>query len=346
MRLVQNMVGRRFGILSRFAPLLLVLLALILTVMLALPAAGGAASSYSQEELAFLTLINQYRQTNGLSPLLLSDMLSDASAKHDLDMGKYKFFDHTTKASDYYAVGATPWDRMAASGYTYNTYLGENIAAGYGTAAAVFQAWKSSSGHNANMLNASYKVIGIALRVVSGSPYGSYWTTDFGGYVDPTAHNSGTSSTTTTTKPSTTTSTSTSTTTQNQGVTRYEQADTHLVYKGSWSTVSSASYSGRSMKQTKVSGASVTISFSGTGLDWITRKGSTNGKARVTLDGGTPILVDLYNRTTLFKQRVWSTGALAEGVHTVKIEWTGQRNTSAGGTYVGIDALDVTGALR
>ena len=325
MRLAQNTVGRRSGIFSRFAPLLLMLLALIFTVMLALPAAGRAASSYSQEELAFLALINQYRQTNGLNPLLLSDMLSDASAKHDLDMGTYKFFDHTTQASDYYPVGATPWDRMAASGYTYNTYKGENIAAGYATATAVFQAWKSSSGHNANMLSANYRVIGIALRVVSGSPYGSYWTTDFGGFVDPTAHNPGTSPTT---------------------PTRYEQTDTHLLYKGSWSTLSSSSYSGRSMKQTSGSGASVTISFTGTGLDWITKKGSTGGKARVTLDGGAPVLVDLYNRTTLYKQKVWTTGSLAEGAHTVKIEWTGQRNTSAGGTYVGIDALDVTGALR
>ena len=338
MRLAQNLVGRRFGILSRFAPLLLILLALILTVMLALPTAGGAASSYSQEELAFLTLINQYRESKGLGPLLLSDMVSDACAKHDLDMGKYKFFDHTTQASDYYAVGASPWDRMAASGYAYNTYKGENIAAGYGTAATVFQAWKNSSGHDANMLNPNFKVIGIALRVVSGSPYSSYWTTDFGGYVDPTAHNPGTS-------PTTTTSTTT-TTAQNPGARRYEQTDTHLLYKGSWSTLSNSSYSGRSMKQTRSSGASVTISFTGTGLDWITRIGSTNGKARVTLDGGAPVLVDLYNRTTLYKRKVWTTGPLAEGAHTVKIEWTGQRNPSAGGTYVGIDALDITGALR
>jgi uncharacterized protein YkwD len=345
MRRFQNKVGRSSGVLSRFAPLLLVLLALILVVMLALPAAGGAASSYSQEELAFLTLINQYRQTNGLGPLLLSDMVSDASAKHDLDMGKYKFFDHITKASDYYAVGATPWDRMAASGYTYNTYLGENIAAGYATAAAVFQAWKNSSGHNANMLNSNYKVIGIALRVVSGSPYGSYWTTDFGGYVDPTAHNPGTS-TTSTSSTTTTTGSTTTTTAQNPGVTRYEQTDTHLVYQGSWSTYSSSSYSGRSMRLTRASGASVTVSFTGTKLDWITMKGATSGKARVTVDGGTPILVDLYSRTTLLKQVVWTTGTLSQAAHTVKIEWTGQKNASASSTYVGIDALDVTGVLR
>jgi hypothetical protein len=38
------------------------------------------------------------------------------------------------------------------------------------------------------MISADFRVVGIALVQVSGSPYRSYWTTDFGGYVDPTAH--------------------------------------------------------------------------------------------------------------------------------------------------------------
>ena len=52
------------------------------------------------------------------------------------------------------------------------------------TAQAVFNAWKASSGHNTNMLNGKYTVIGIGLATVSGSPYTNYWTTDFGGYTD------------------------------------------------------------------------------------------------------------------------------------------------------------------
>ena len=40
----------------------------------------------------------------------------------------------------------------------------------------------------------------MSLVVVVGSPYGSYWTTDFGGYVDSTAHSVGSPSTTTTTR--------------------------------------------------------------------------------------------------------------------------------------------------
>ena len=167
----------------------LVLLALLAGAVLASPA--KAAVSYSSEEIAFVKLLNDYRVSNGLQPLLVSDMISEACDRHNSDMGKYRFFDHYTQGSDWFAIGASPWDRMAASGYDYNTYKGENIAAGYGTAASVFQGWKNSPGHNANMLGANYKVLGVSLVYVSGSPYGSYWTTDFGGYIDSTAHSVG-----------------------------------------------------------------------------------------------------------------------------------------------------------
>ena len=184
------------------APLILVTLVVILMVLLALPAVAGAAVSYSAEELAFLSLINQHRQTNGLGTLMLSDVLSDSSDKHNLDMGHYDFFGHITQGSDYFAAGALYTDRMVSCGYDRNAVMGENIAAGaaLATAEAVFQAWEDSPGHDANMLNASFKVIGISLEVVQGSRYTCYWTTDFGGFVDPSAHDPrGSPSTTTTT---------------------------------------------------------------------------------------------------------------------------------------------------
>ncbi len=169
--------------------------------------------SYSTEEIVFVQLLNDYRVSNGLQPLLVSDMISEACDRHNSDMGKYRFFDHYTQGSDWFAIGASPWDRMAASGYNFNTYKGENIAAGYSTAAAVFTGWKNSAGHNANMLGANYEVMGVSLEYVAGSPYGYYWTTDFGGYVDSTAHSLGSVPTTTTTAAPSTTTTAASTTT-------------------------------------------------------------------------------------------------------------------------------------
>jgi hypothetical protein len=35
------------------------------------------------------------------------------------------------------------------------------------------------------------------------------------------------------------------------------------------------------------------------------------------------VTVDLCSATTLYEQKAWSTGSLAPGKHTVKIEWKG-----------------------
>ena len=83
------------------------------------------------------------------------------------------------------------------------------------------------------------------------------------------------------------------------------------------------------MKQASSTGASVTIAFTGTGLDWIARKGTSSGIARVTLDGTTPVTVDLYNSSTLYKQKVWSSGPLTSGAHTVKIKYTGTKRSAS-----------------
>ncbi len=210
-----SVLGSR-GRFARCTALLFIgLLALALLVGAVLAPPAKAAVGYGAEEIAFVQLLNDYRVSNGLQPLLVSDMISEACDRHNSDMGKYRFFDHYTQGSDWFAIGASPWDRMAASGYNYNTYKGENIAAGYGSAAAVFQGWKNSPGHNANMLGSNYKVLGVSLVYVSGSPYGTYWTTDFGGYVDSTAHSVGSppSTTTTTVAPTTTTTAAPTTTT-------------------------------------------------------------------------------------------------------------------------------------
>jgi hypothetical protein len=72
-----------------------------------------------------------------------------------------------------------PGARAMAFGYPAG--VGENSAGGFTTAQAVFDAWKGSPGHNANMLG-NYVVIGVGRACVSGSRYGCYWVTDFSYY--------------------------------------------------------------------------------------------------------------------------------------------------------------------
>ncbi len=153
------------------------------------PQSAQAAVSYGPEETALVGLINEYRVSQGLRPLLVSDAISKACDRHSSDMGAYRFVDHySTGGSAWFDVGASPWDRMAASGYSYKTVKGENVAAGYRTAADVLAGWKNSPAHNAVMLEPKYTVVGVSLVRVEGSPFEYYWTADFGGYIDATAH--------------------------------------------------------------------------------------------------------------------------------------------------------------
>jgi len=170
---------------------LLAVLAAVVLSTFALAGSGGAATAYDAEELEFLGLINDYREQNGLRPVILSDTLTVAAERHSKDMAEYGFFAHNTARSSYYGPGFEPWDRMKAEGYDYNTAKGENLAVGYESAEEAMQAWKRSPSHNAAMLDGNYRVMGVARINDPDSVHGWYWTTDFGGYVDPSAHGPG-----------------------------------------------------------------------------------------------------------------------------------------------------------
>jgi uncharacterized protein YkwD len=155
---------------------LIVALAICTFVALARSASPASADpQLDSEEQAFVTLINNYRAQNGLGPLSIDLEMQASSDWMSNDMGVNAYFSHTD------SLGRDPWTRMCAFGYCYNTWMGENIAAGYNTAQSVFTAWQNSPGHNANMLGAHYTAMGISRVFTAGSPYGWYWTNDFGG---------------------------------------------------------------------------------------------------------------------------------------------------------------------
>jgi hypothetical protein len=150
-------------------------IAILAAVVFASPSAGRADPAIDSVEQEFLNLINEYRAQKGAGPLVLNDQLNAAADWLSEDMGKKGYFSH------YDSLGRDPNQRAAAFGYPYS--IGENIAGGYNSAQAVFDAWRASPGHNWNMLYAGYKTIGIGRVYVAGSTYKYYWTTDFGGVI-------------------------------------------------------------------------------------------------------------------------------------------------------------------
>ncbi len=159
---------------------------LLMLAFLAHPMGGTAAfqaGAYcaDSEESALLTLINEYRAENGLNPLVLSQTLSEAADAHSRDMADNNFMSHDG------SNGSQPQDRLQDHGYTSFSMFAENIFGGEKDAAAAFAWWKSSPGHNANMLNPSLGAIGIGRAGNPDTETGWFWTTTFGDKVDAAA---------------------------------------------------------------------------------------------------------------------------------------------------------------
>ena len=150
---------------------IVILLALYLALLLNI---SVCSSDLDSEKSDFLVLINQYRQDHGVGTLKISGALTTAAQLHSEDMATNDYFAHNSQD------GRTPIDRMRAAGYNYNTWYGENIAAGQTTAQQVFDDWRGSPSHNEIMLSPSFVVIGIGLAYDASSTYKWYWTTDFG----------------------------------------------------------------------------------------------------------------------------------------------------------------------
>lgn len=106
-------------------------------------------------------------------PLEMDSVIQIAARGHSLEMGEMRFFDHQSPDGRTFDV------RMRNAGFDGRSPWGENIAAGQRTPAEVVAGWMESDGHCSNIMNPSYRVIGVGYAYVEGSPYGHYWTQNF-----------------------------------------------------------------------------------------------------------------------------------------------------------------------
>ncbi|HEY1178313.1 MAG TPA: CAP domain-containing protein [Phytomonospora sp.] len=115
-------------------------------------------------------LTNVEREKAGCGAVKVNGELTDAAVGHSEDMARNDYFDHNSQD------GRTPWDRAREAGY--DNAIGENIAAGYTSAAAVIEGWMNSEGHRANLLNCDARAIGLGVASHGGGQL--YWTQMFG----------------------------------------------------------------------------------------------------------------------------------------------------------------------
>ena len=128
------------------------------------PSIDSGILSYEQE---VVDLVNQIRKNHGLNPLTVNWQLSRVARYKSQDMLDKNYFSHTSPTY------GSPFDMIKAFNISYRT-AGENIAMGYTTPSAVVNGWMNSTGHRANILNASFTEIGVGYVA-----NGHYWTQMF-----------------------------------------------------------------------------------------------------------------------------------------------------------------------
>lgn len=92
--------------------------------------------------------------------------------------------------------------------------------------------------------------------------------------------------------------------------------------------------------QTRLAPASAELTFVGTGVRWIARTHDGGGIAKVLVDGVEVGLVDLYSETTEYKQVVFEQNGLSNGLHTIRIVQTEEKNPSSMRRYAQNITLD------
>lgn len=94
---------------------------------------------------------------------------------------------------------------------------------------------------------------------------------------------------------------------------------------------------------TETTGDSVDFAFTGTQLTFHAITDPGHGIAAVSVDGGTPVDVDLYSASRTGDAPVWTSPTLPDGPHTFTFTSTGRKNAASSGTAVTVDRIDFVG---
>lgn len=128
----------------------------------------------SVNKTVMLQLVNDIRKKgcqcgdtyyNPVPTVSWNNQLEVAAYEHSMDMYQNNYFNHI--APD----GSNGGVRIEQAGYNWMTF-GENIAMGYKSEKEVVDGWLQSPSHCKNIMNRSFKEMGVARA-------GNYWTQEF-----------------------------------------------------------------------------------------------------------------------------------------------------------------------
>ena len=113
------------------------------------------------------------RRFEAALPVSWNAKLAAAALGHSRDMAARSYLAHVA------ADGSRPPDRATRAGYSWAS-VGENIAAGQGSAEQVVAGWLASPGHCVNVMDPKFTEMGTAYAINPKSDSTIYWTQVFG----------------------------------------------------------------------------------------------------------------------------------------------------------------------
>jgi hypothetical protein len=124
------------------------------------------------------------------------------------------------------------------------------------------------------------------------------------------------------------------------GLTTTQETAPAITYD-SWTGASSTSASGGTYRTDGKANATSSLTFTGTGITWVTATGPSEVKASESIDGTVVGTVDLYASTVNW-QVAESFGGLAAGTHTIVVTVLGIKDKASTGTQVVVDAFIIS----
>jgi hypothetical protein len=116
-----------------------------------------------------------------------------------------------------------------------------------------------------------------------------------------------------------------------------QETGSGYTWTGTWTSDSSADYSGGAVKYAGDASASVTYSFTGRSVAFVTSKLPTRGKVKIYLDGVLATTIDTYAATAKYRVQAFAKTWSSSGAHKVKLVVLG----TSGRPRVDVDAFAV-----
>ena len=124
---------------------------------------------------------------------------------------------------------------------------------------------------------------------------------------------------------------------------RFEESDPGFVFGSGWWRWSNGGQSGGAAQVIATSGSAASFTFTGSVVRWVGQSGPDRAVASVSIDGGTPVVVDTYAPTYTTQTTLFTASGLAAGTHTIEITRTGANPSAYPVSYLVLDAIEAEG---